>query len=515
MSALNSEARPQAEDGRGILAILALFSVALHLAVISRYGWFRDELYYIACGNHLDFGYVDHPPLVALIARLTQDVLGGSLLATRLPSVLAGAAVIFLSGLLAREMGGGRFAQAVAALCALVVPLYLFVFHILSMNSFDVLFWTLGAWIVVRIVNTGNPKLWLLFGLVCGIGLQNKHSILFFGFGVFAGLLLTPERKHFRGPWIWLGGLIAVLLFLPHVLWQVKNGWPTAEFIHNATAFKNVALSPVQFAVEQVMQMNPLTLPIWLIGLGWLLISREGRSYRVLGWMYIAAFLVLVSQNSKAYYLAPAYPPLFAAGATAIESWTLRRNRLRPIAYLIPVLLLAGGAILAPLTLPLLPAERIPGYMRAIGIEIGSVERHDMGALPQHYADMHGWEELVAEVARVYRALPPEDRAKAGIYGQNYGDAGSIDLLGRKYGLPKASSGHNNYFLWGPQSSGEVLIIVGGDREDHLQVFQDVRQAGEIRCGLCMPYENGQAVWIARGLKAPIAQIWPMAKHYD
>lgn len=515
MSALDSAVRPQAKDGRGIAGLIAVLSGALHLAVINRYGWFRDELYYIACGNHLDFGYVDHPPLVALIARLTQDLLGGSLLAARLPSVLAGAAVIFLSGLLAREMGGGRFAHAVAALCALVVPLYLFMFHILSMNSFDVLFWTLGAWVVLRIVNTGNPKLWLLFGLVCGLGLQNKHSLLFFGFGVFAGLLLTPERKHLRGLWIWLGGLIAGLLFLPHVIWQAVNGWPTAEFIRNATAFKNVALSPVQFFVEQVMQMNPLTFPIWLTGLGWLLIAREGRRYRVLGWMYIAAFLILISESSKAYYLSPAYPPLFAAGATAIESWTLKKGRLRPLAYLIPVLLVAGGAVLAPLTLPLLPVERLPGYMRAIGIEVGSAERHEMGTLPQHYADMHGWEELVAEVARAYRSLPPEERAKAGIYGQNYGDAGAIDLLGRKYGLPRAAAGHNNYFHWGPQGSGEVLVIVGGDREDHLQAFRDVRQAGEIRCGLCMPYENGQGVWIARGLKAPIAQIWPMTKHYD
>jgi 4-amino-4-deoxy-L-arabinose transferase-like glycosyltransferase len=382
------------------------------------------------------------------------------------------------------------------------------------MNSFDVLFWTLGAWTVVRIVNTGNPKLWLLFGAVCGLGLQNKHSLLFFGFGVFVGLLLTPERKHFRGPWIWLGGLIAVLLFLPHVLWQVKNGWPTAEFIRNATAFKNVALSPLEFFGEQVMQMHPLTLPIWLIGLGWLLLSREGRPYRVLGWVYVAAFLVLISQSSKAYYLAPAYPPLFAAGATAIEFWTLKAGR-RPVAWLIPVLLLTGGAITAPLTLPILPVERFPAYVRALGIEIGSAERHEMGALPQHFADMHGWEELVAEVARVYRSLPPEERARAGIYGQNYGDAGAVDLLGRKYGLPKASSGHNSYFLWGPQGSGEVLIIVGGDREDHLQAFRDVQQAGEIRCGLCMPYEDRQAVWVARRLKAPIEQIWPATKHYD
>lgn len=485
---------------------VCLLYAALHLVTITGYGWFRDELYYVACGEHLDFGYVDHPPLVALIARVTQ-LLGGSLTVTRLPSILAGLAVIWLCGRIARELGGGPWAQGMAALCALVAPVYLFLFHVFSMNAFDVLFWTLGAWIVARIAGGGDPRLWLLFGAVCGLGLQNKHSLLFFGFGVFAGLLLTPERRHFRERWIWLGGAIAVLLFLPHVIWQVVNGWPTAEFVRNATAFKNVALSPLAFFVEQVMQMHPLTFPVWLAGLVWLFRSR----YRVMAWIYVAAFLVLITQSSKPYYLAPAYPPLFAAGAVAIES-RLRRPALRKA---LPALLLLGGAVTAPLTLPLLPVGMFTRYASALGLGMSAVERHEMGELPQHFADMHGWKEMVAEVARVYRSLPPEERAKAGIYGQNYGEAGAVDVLGRRYGLPKASSGHNSYFLWGPRTSGETLIIIGGDAEDHLQAFKDVRQAGEIRCGLCMPYENNQAVWIARGLKAPIDQIWPMTKHYD
>jgi hypothetical protein len=489
------------------VAAIALLYGALHLATINSYGWFRDEFYYIACGQHLDFGYVDHPPLVALIARVTRELLGESLAAARVPSLLAGMAVIWLCGSIARELGGGRWAQAMAALCAVVAPVYVFLFHILSMNSFDVLFWTLGAWIVMKIVSGGDPRLWLLFGLICGLGLENKHSLLFFGFGVFAGLLLTPERRHFRERWIWLGGAIAVLLILPHVIWQVAHGWPTAEFVRNATAHKNVAFSPLAFFREQVLQMHPLTFPVWLAGLVWLFRSR----YRVLAWMYVVAFLVLISQASKPYYLSPAYPALFAAGATALESW-IRRPALRA---LLAVLLVAGGAATAPLTLPILPVETFPRYARALGIPINASERHEMGALPQHYADMHGWEEMVAEVARVYRSLPPEDQAKAGIYGQNYGEAGAVDLLGRKYGLPMASSGHNNYYLWGPQGSGDTLIIIGGDPEDHRQAFDDVRQAGEIHCGLCMPYENNQPVWIARGLKAPIEQVWPMTKHYD
>ena len=498
------------QSGTWAAAAVALLGGALHLFTITSYGWFRDELYYIACGEHLAFGYVDHPPLVALIARLTQ-LLGGSLIVTRLPSLLAGIAVIWLCGRIARELGGGAWAQGMAALCALVAPVYLFLFHIFSMNPFDVLFWTLGAWIVVKIVKGGDPRLWLLFGLICGLGLQNKHSLLFFGFGVFVGLLLTPERRHFRERWIWIGGAIAVLIFLPHVIWQVMHGWPTAEFVRNATEHKNVALSPLAFFGAQVKQMHPLTFPIWLTGLVWLFRSPSRSQYRVLAWTWMVAFLVLITQASKPYYLSPAYPPLFAAGATALESW-IRRPALRA---LLPVLLIAGGAVTAPLTAPFLPVEQFHRYTQALGIQLSAGERHEMGPLPQHFADMHGWEEMVAEVARVYRSLPPEEQKTAGIYGQNYGEAAAVDLLGRKHGLPKAASGHNNYFFWGPQGSGDPLIIIGGDPEDHRQAFRDVRPAGTIRCGLCMPYENNQTVWIARGLKAPIDQLWPMTKHFD
>ncbi|HET9227426.1 MAG TPA: glycosyltransferase family 39 protein, partial [Thermoanaerobaculia bacterium] len=258
MSSGNTSHPREYQSGTWAAAAVALLGGALHLFTITSYGWFRDELYYIACGEHLAFGYVDHPPLVALIARLTQ-LLGGSLIVTRLPSLLACMAVVWLCGRIARELGGGAWAQGMAALCALVAPVYLFIFHIFSMNPFDVLFWTLGAWIVVKIVKGGDPRLWLLFGLICGLGLQNKHSLLFFGFGVFVGLLLTPERRHFRERWIWLGGAIAVLLFLPHVIWQVMHGWPTAEFVRNATEHKNVALSPLAFFGAQVKQMHPLT----------------------------------------------------------------------------------------------------------------------------------------------------------------------------------------------------------------------------------------------------------------
>jgi Dolichyl-phosphate-mannose-protein mannosyltransferase len=501
-----------------LLGGIALASVLFHIPFLRSYGWFRDEFYYVACGRHLDFGYVDHPPFVALVARLVTSIFGDSLVALRLVSVLTGAAVIYLSGRLARELGGGLLAQGLTAVCVLIAPVYLNIFHIFTMNGFDFLFWTLGALVVARILETGNPRLWLLFGAVAGVGLQNKHSMLFFGLGVFAGILLTPERRHFRSPWIWLGGAIAALLFLPNILWEVAHGWPTLEFVRNAAEHKNLALSPVAFMLQQALLMHPLTVPISLLGIGWYFFSRAGRPFRPLGWIYLTVLAVLLTQHSKPYYLAPSYPLLFAAGGTAIEGWLarLRQPWWRPVmAGTLVLLLLAGGAVIAPLAVPILPVDRFIRYQRALGIEASSGERHRLGELPQHYADMHGWREIVQEVTRVYRTLTPEEQARTTIYAQNYGDAGAVDVLGRVHGLPAAVSGHNNYFLWGFPAGADTLIIIGGEEEDHRQSCVSLERAGEIRCGYCMPFEDRQTVFVCRGLKVPAQELWPRVKHFE
>lgn len=497
---------------------IALAVLALQLFTANSYGWFRDELYYVACGEHLDWGYVDHPPLVALLARFAREVFGESLFAIRLLPALAGAVVVLLAARLARELGGGAPAQGLAALCVAVAPVYLSLFHFYSMNSFEVLFWTLGALVLARIARTGDGRLWLLFGLIAGIGLQNKHSMLVFGFAAFAGLALTPERRHFARPWIWLGGLLAFLLFLPNLVWQHLHGWPTLEFMDNAQRLKNVDLSPVDFLREQILMMNPLAVLVWLGGLGWLLLARRGRPFRLLGWLYLAALAVLLTQRSKPYYLAPIYTLLFAAGGVAWESWVERlpAARLRPLAAGLMVLLVAAGGLIGlPMAVPVLPVEDFIRYSRALGVQAESGERHEMGALPQFYADMHGWPEMVAEVARVYHSLPPDEREVAGIFGQNYGEAGAIDVLGKAYGLPPAVSGHNSYWLWGPGSyDGRVLIILGGAEEDNRGGCPDLRRAGTVRCRYCMPYEDDLPVWVCRNLTPPLPELWPRLKEY-
>lgn len=329
------------------------------------------------------------------------------------------------------------------------------------MNVFEPLFWTGCACLLVRIINASHvtqasdlpspaasklktcSTLWLLFGVVAGLAFENKHSFASFGVGLVIALLLTPERRHLAQPWIWLGGLIAAAIALPNIVWQIRYDWPTLELLRNvARSDKNVVLGPAQFVAQQILIMNPATLPLWLLGLVWLLAGREGRRYRLLALAYLFTLAEFILMHGKHYYLAPVYPMLFAAGSVPIEgSCAVRFRWLKPA---LTAAMIGLAALLAPTILPILPPEKVIAYMRAIHFEPPRTETAHTAALPQHFADRFGWEEMVRSVARAYAALTPEDQRRVGIFCQNYGQAGAIDFFGPKYGLPAAISGHQN-----------------------------------------------------------------------
>ena len=504
--------------GRPALAALLGLPLAkglLHIAFANGYGYFRDEFYYLACTDHLAWGYVDHPPLSVLLLWIVRLTLGDSLLAIRLLPAIAGALTVLLTGLIAHELGGGRFAQTLAMLCTLIAPEYLSLDSFYSMNTFDVLIWTGSAYVLVRVLKDDHLGGWLALGVVLGLGLLNKISVLWLGFGLAAGLLLS-RRDLLRRLGPWMAGSVAVLLFLPHVLWQIREGWPTLEFIRNATGEKMAAIGPLAFTASQILNQHPLTLPVWLAGLLFLLFTRAGRPFRPLGIIYVAVFLLLVvNQKSRTGYLAPAYSTLFAAGGVAIGGFVEEREwRAVPLAAL--AALLIGGLLTAPLALPILPVESYIAYAQALGEKPSTEEKKEVGALPQFFADMQGWERMVAVVERAYRALPPADQAKVGIFASNYGEAGAIDLLGRPYALPRAISCHNNYWLWGPRGySGELMIMLTPSRSRLEERFESVQQVGTIECGHCMPYENHRPVFLCRRARVSLPELWPRLKHYD
>ncbi|MDQ3907536.1 MAG: glycosyltransferase family 39 protein [Acidobacteriota bacterium] len=499
---------------------LSLADLILHFLTNRAYGYFRDELYYLACGDHLAWGYVDQAPLIALVARVTRALFGDSLFALRFFPALAGAALVFVTCLVARELGGRRFAITLAALAVIVAPGFLLLHTILTMNAFEPLFWALGAYVVVRILKSNDARLWLWFGAAEGVGLMNKHSTLVFGFAVVVALLLTPARKYFLSKWLWLGGLVALLVFLPNILWQIKHGFPTVEVLRNADKNQNLPISPLDFFKGQLLLAHPLGLFVWAAGLYFYLFTKQGRPYRALGWAYVVMFVLMVILRAKIYYLLPVYPILFAAGGVQLEQLFARlAERRRAWRLLKPATvaaLLGGGALLAPLALPVLPVETFIRYQRALGIGVPRTEKLRVAELPQHYADMFGWEELTETVARVYHSLPAEEQQRCAVFARNYGEAGAIDFFGPRYGLPKAISGHQNYFLWGPRDyTGECGITIGEKLSDVQKSFNQIETAATFAHPYAMPFESDAPIFVCRRPKAPLKEIWPRVKCYS
>lgn len=498
-----------------LIGFLAFGLFLLHMLFNGRYGYFVDELYYLACSRHLDWGYVDQAPLIAVLTWIERVTLGDSLHALRfLPAVAAGLRVL-LTGLIARELGARRFAQALACVAVIVAPLYLGLDNLLTMNAFEALFWMGCTLIAVKIIKGSSPRLWLLFGLLAGIGLENKHSMLFFGFAFFAGLLLTPERRFLRSPWIWSGGLVAFLIFLPNLVWEIHRGFPTIELLRNVhNSGRNVALDPVSFILQQFLLMHPLAAPLWVAGLWYYFRDEAGRRFRVLGWTYLIILLCFLALNGRVYYLAPAYPMLFAAGAVVFQCFAERRFTWLKPTYL--VALLVSGALLAPFAyFPILPVETYIAYSKAMHFEPPRIETHRMGPLPQLYADMYGWKEMAEAVAGVYNRLSPQDQRRCAIFGQNYGQAGAIDFFGAKLGLPNALSGHQSYYYWGPRGyTGECMIVMDDKPETLATEFDSYEKVATVYHPYSMPYQHFD-VYLCRGLHWPLDKIWPKLKHWN
>ena len=485
------------------------------------YGYFVDELYYLACSRHLDWGYVDQPPLIALLTWMLRAVLGQSLWAIRLLPALAGVAELLLTALIARELGGKRFAQGLAALAALAAPGILAGDGLLTMNAFEPLFWMGCAYLLIRLIKTENTKLWIWFGALAGFGLENKYSMAIFGAGLVLGLALSSERRALGSRWLWAGGAIALLIFAPNLIWNLQHHFPFLELQANIRASgRDVPLGPVAFFGQEILLMNPLTLPIWAGGLWFYFLTEAGRRFRAVGWAWIFTAAVIVILSPRVYYLFAAFPVLFAGGAVFWEQ-LLARPKLAclNIVYLVkiayPVLIVLAGALLAPLAIPLLAPETYIRYTQAIGLEQPAIETHKLGPLPQIFADQFGWDQMAATVAGVYNSLPPEVRTRTAIFAQTYGQAGAIDLFGPKYGLPPAISAHQSYYLWGPRGySGESMIVLDDSLEDLQPLFTSVQKVAHVYHPYSMPYQHFD-VFYCRGMHPPLPELWPRLKRWN
>ena len=482
---------------RAVLVIAAI-KTAFFLAIAGFWGIHRDEFYYLAGGRRLDWGYVDHPVITPLLYRIGDVVFGSSQRGLHtMPALLAGILVV-VAALLARELGGGRTAQVIAAMGVAVAPMFLTTSHFTSTVTVDILMWSIGLLLVARLLRTRDERLWLAIGVVAGIGLLNKNTMLFWGIGVAAGVLLTSDRSLLRSRWLAAGALIAGIALLPYLAWEAHHGWPTIEFLRSLQSHTDDISNPVLYFPYQLVLLGPLLAFIWIPGLLWLLRSEDARPFRSIGIGYLVVLGLIFVLRGKAYYPASWYPALFAAGSVRLES--IGKRPLRSyVAFLI-----VAGVTAAPLALPLVPSDSAAArFITGQNTELG---------------EMIGWDEMAQQVADVAHALPAADQAQLTILTENYSEAGAIEFWRSSLGLPQPISGQNTYWVWGygPAHENGTVISVGLPREELERFFSDVQPAGTItnREGI-KNKELGNPIFVCRGQLMPWAQIWPHIKVFD
>lgn len=480
----------------------ALILAAIYLSVAGRYDTFRNELYFIACGRRPAFGYADMPPLVPLIAAATQ-LFGDHTWLLRIPSIAAAIALVPLTAAFAMLLGGNRTAAWMAGLAAGIAPILLGLASTLGTSSFEALGWTLCAYLIARaaIRDDRNAAMWA--GIVAGISLEAKYGISTWMIGLAIGVLLTSARRVILSRQLWYGAIIGILIAAPSLIWQAAHEWPFLQSIHYATQHRNFTGTPLRFEIKQIFAMNVALAPLWIAGVIAPFIDARLRDARFLTIAFVATTAIIISSHGKDYYLAPAYPTMFAAGAVvcaAVNRW------IRGAWFAIAI---TFSIIAAPIVLPILDPPALARFLDATHLRPSPNEREAIGApLTQEFSDELGWRDMEKQVATVYRSLPPEDRARAAILALDYGEAAAIDVYGRDDGLPPPICGQLQYYLWGTRGhDGSVIVQVNGDPARLERACEKSEVAGHFGGPYVMPYENGPII-VCHGLRRPLDEIW-------
>jgi 4-amino-4-deoxy-L-arabinose transferase-like glycosyltransferase len=494
----------------GLVLLQAALKLALHLTVNLRtpYGFHRDELLYLGMGRHLQLWGMDFPPAIAIVAEASRTLLGDSLTAIRFFPAVFGSAVMVLAALIARELGGGRIAQGLAAFCVLTSPLFLRSSNLLQPVVMDQLIWAAALYALVRLCRGYGPGGWLLLGLVLALGLLTKFSVAFIGLAIVVGILLSPLRTALLTPWPWIGLASALAIGAPSLVGQIRLGFPVFSQMADLRASQLDRITPADFLLGQLL-WGPAVL-IAVAGLYGLLAGPALRPFRALGWSCVAALVILVLLQGKPYYAGPLYPALFAAGAVLFERAVdgLRGEILQAGTVAV---LFAFALLTLPLGVPILPPPAMAEYAHALGVE--AAVRTNTGEtlpLPQDYADMLGWEEQVATVARVYHTLPDDQRRDAVVVAGNYGEAGALDFYGPRYGLPEVVSPAGSYWFFGPgDRPGKVVITIGVPEDDLRRFFDSVATAATVSHAWAVPEERSLTVHVGSRARTTLQQLWP------
>jgi hypothetical protein len=498
-----------------LLAAFVLAKIALQLSVLAQPGYdlFRDELYYLACANHLAWGFVDHPPFSIAVLWAWVSVAGDSLVSLRILAALIGAIPVVFAGLITRQLGGEWKAQALACIAVLFAPIQIGISSFYSMNVVEYALVLCMAWLLLRITMEHQPLLWLWFGVLLGIGIENKHTFAVLAAMMLIGLLVTPSRKEFFTKSFWIGISIAALLALPNLVWQLAHHFVSLEFYRNASEMKNVSTSPIKIILDQVMNNNPVSVLLWITGLVWFLLGKDHRVSRTFGVAFLLMLaMMMASQSNRPDRIASFVPVLAAGGAVVWERW----NAKKYFGWIIPAIvmfLLLIGVVSLPIPLPILSPQHTADYIQRHGMQT-NFERGVSSPLPQNLADRIGWKELADTVHAVVQRLPEAERNSVVLVGQNYGEAGTLEYYGRDLHLPRVISGHNSYWMWGAGAAAEVYVVIGNSRSRMQEIFMDVQEGGRTPTGLQMNYECHRPIWICRHPKKLLQEIWPAAKMF-
>jgi len=498
-----------------IILSISILNLLIYIFTLyfTSYGIFRDELYYIACANRTAFGYVDQPPLSIWILAGWKYLLGDSLFVIRLLPAFISSITIFFLGLFTFRLGGGKSAVIIAMLTFMLTPIFLGMTTIYSMNVFDFFFWILAAYIFLQICESSNSNLWYVLGVVIGLGLLNKTSMLWLSAGVLVGTLFTPLREELKTKYPYIAAGIAFLIFSPYIIWNLTYDFAHLEFMRNAAVHKYGGLTPLSLILDMILIFNPVSILIWIPGIIFYFFNKNSRLFRPLGYIWVITFAILfINWHSKAEYLAPAFQILFAGGAVQIVKWNTRKSKIK-YALAVPVVVI--NLLLAPYARPLLPVQTFIEYQSILTLGASNSEGKQLADLPQFYADMFGWKGLAQDVDKVYRSLSDEDKKHTVIYCSNYGEAAALEYFGKKYHLPKVICPHNNYWYWWPEKlNATTVIILGGTAEQHLDALEECTLAGIHKSKYAMPYENNLNIFIGRGLKIPLEKIKQELKRF-
>ena len=458
---------------KGLLALASL-KLLVHLYAHNIYGLHRDEYLYVAEGEHLSWGYMEVPPMIAILAKTATTLFGNTTFAVRFFPMLIGAISVFLVGMLARQLGGKKMAQLVAAGAFLFSPAYLGSNNLFQPVSFNQFCWLLSAYWVVKIIRSGEAKYWYFLGVTAGLGFLTKYSIVFFLLALASAFLLTPERRLLRSKHPYLAVGLALLIASPNLYWQHSYNWPVIGHMDELARTQLVYMTPADFIFPQFLFHWSGSL-VWLAGLWGLFRFPQLKSFRILAWAYLLLLLLLLALSGKAYYTLGTYSILMAAGGVVWEQWLKQRAWL-----LLPVILLLNAPII-PYGLPLMSLEKMQRYCAYMAENFGISgplrwEDGQTRSIPQDFADMHGWQELPEKVARLYHSLPPEMKAKTLVYGGGYGHAGVVNFHRDKYDLPECYSFNSSFRMWVPEDlSFEHQIQLDDNWQDSSPYFEEVR----------------------------------------